>query len=70
MKRQEIKDSIDSKSISFNDSINPILGAQFLDLKVCWSSHCGTADMNPTRNHDIAGSIPDHAQWVKDPALP
>ena len=25
--------------------------------------------MNPTRNHEVVGSIPALSQWVKDPAL-
>ena len=26
------------------------------------SSHCGAAETNPTRNHEVAGSIPGLAQ--------
>ena len=25
---------------------------------------------NPTRNHEVVGSVPALVQWVKDPALP
>ena len=32
-------------------------------------SYCGMAEMNPTKNHEVAGLIPGLAQWVKDPAL-
>ena len=42
---------------------------EWIKKKIDSSSHRGTAEMNPTRNHEVAGLIPGLAQWVKDPAL-
>ena len=34
------------------------------------SSRRDTVETNPTRNHEVVGSIPGLTQWVKDPELP
>jgi len=37
----------------------------------CWgSSHHGTAETNPPRNHEVADLITGLAQWLKDLMLP
>ena len=38
-------------------------------LYVGQSSRHGTVEMNPTRNHEMAGSTPGLVQWVKDLVL-
>ena len=35
-----------------------------------WSSHCGTAETNPTSTHEDVHSIPGLVQWARDLVFP
>ena len=56
---------------NLNWEMKTIFKVNILELKNMYrSSHCGTAETNPTRNYEVADSIPGLAQCVRDQALP
>ena len=46
-----------------------VLSSHVSKIHTSWSSHCGSAVINPTGSHEDTGLISVPAQWVKDPAL-
>ena len=55
---------------SLNDQLDVGGEGKGVSRRALRSSHCGSVEMNPIRNHEVVGSIPGLAQWIKNQALP
>ena len=65
-----VKITILPKAIYMFNAISIKIPMVFFTIKKkSWSSHCGAAETNPTRNREVVGSISGLTQWVKDLAL-
>ena len=71
---EESNDKVKTLSVTGIMSINKnkVENKEKIEIeKKTGSSHCGSVGLaNPTRNHEVVGSIPGLVQWVKDPVLP
>ena len=60
-------ESLERVKLMLSEREGVTIPTKFSGDRVSIMAQCLT---NPTRNHEVVGSIPGLAQWVKDPALP
>ena len=66
---KELREDVKSNGDSFRKELENIR-RNIEKLENSGSSCCGAAEASPTRNQEVSGLIPGHAQWVKNLTLP